>query len=96
VGALHAGEAPWSAVAAATAFPAIALARLGYEAKAEGGSCCYRTPRRFAQSQAMTCHKWAGEVAPLKSQNVCQENKELRLGITESGAVCLTLRFLTY
>jgi hypothetical protein len=32
-------EAPWSAVAAATAFPAIALARLRYEAKAEGGSC---------------------------------------------------------
>ncbi|MGO8733882.1 MAG: hypothetical protein ACLQVM_13960 [Terriglobia bacterium] len=34
----------WSAVAAATAFLAIALARLRYETKAEGGSCCYRTP----------------------------------------------------
>ena len=35
----------WSAVAAATAFLARALARLRYEAKAEGGSCCYRQGR---------------------------------------------------
>jgi hypothetical protein len=33
------------AVAAATAFLALALARLRYETKEEGGSCCYRTPR---------------------------------------------------
>ena len=39
-------EAPWSAVAAATAFLVLAVGRLRYEAKAEGGSCCYRTPRR--------------------------------------------------
>jgi hypothetical protein len=38
-------EAPWSAVAAATAFLALALARLRDESMAEGGSCCYRTPR---------------------------------------------------
>jgi hypothetical protein len=37
-------EAPWSAVAAATAFLALALARLRDESMAEGGSC-YRTPR---------------------------------------------------
>ena len=38
-------EAPGSAVAAATAFLALALARLRDESMAEGGSCCYRTPR---------------------------------------------------
>ena len=37
-------EAPWSAVAAATAFPPIV--RLPYEPQAEGGGCCRRTPRR--------------------------------------------------
>jgi len=36
---------PRSAVAAATAFLALTLARLRYESMAEGGSCCYRTPR---------------------------------------------------
>src|SRR5271157_552248 len=38
-------EAPWSAVAATTAFLPPPLAPLRYEPKAEGGSCCYRTPR---------------------------------------------------
>jgi hypothetical protein len=38
-------EAPWSAVAAATAFPP-SFAHLPYESKGEGGSWCYRTPRR--------------------------------------------------
>ena len=41
-------KAPWSAVAAATAFPGPALVRFPYEPRAEGGSCCYRTPRRCA------------------------------------------------
>src|SRR5208337_651297 len=40
-------KALWSAVAAATAFLAPPLANLTYEPKAEGGSCCCRTPRRF-------------------------------------------------
>ena len=43
-------EAPWSAVAAATAFLPPTLAHLPYEPKAEGGSCCYRTPRRLRRS----------------------------------------------
>jgi Uma2 family endonuclease len=38
-------QAPWSAVAAATAFLAPGLAEWQYEATAEGRSCCYRTPR---------------------------------------------------
>jgi len=36
-------EASWSAVAAATAFLALALARLRDESMAEGGSCSYST-----------------------------------------------------
>ena len=43
-------KAPWTAVAAATAFLPPPLAHLPYEPKAEGGSCCYRSPRRFAHS----------------------------------------------
>jgi len=39
-------EAPWTAVAAATAFLRPPLAPLPYQPMAEGGSCCYRTPRR--------------------------------------------------
>jgi hypothetical protein len=37
-------KAPLSAVAAATAFHLPFLAPWSYETKAEGGSCCYRTP----------------------------------------------------
>jgi hypothetical protein len=37
--------APWSAVAAATAFHPPPLAHLPYESKVEGGSCCYRSPK---------------------------------------------------
>jgi hypothetical protein len=74
---------PWIAVAAATAFLALTLARRRYEAEAEGDSCCYRNPRRFAQAQTMTCHKWAGEGAPFKSQNVRQKNKKLRPGTAD-------------
>jgi fermentation-respiration switch protein FrsA (DUF1100 family) len=43
-------EAPWSAVAAATAFQCLPVAHWAYELKGEGGSCCYRTQgasRRF-------------------------------------------------
>jgi len=43
-------KALWSAVAAATAFLPTPLAYLPNKPKAEGGSCCYRTPRRFAHS----------------------------------------------
>src|SRR5208283_466831 len=41
-------KALWSAVAAATAFLPPLLAPMPYAPKAEGGSCCYRTPRRSA------------------------------------------------
>ena len=37
-----------SPVAAATALLPPPLARLPYDPKAESGSCCYRTPKRFA------------------------------------------------
>jgi hypothetical protein len=53
-------------------------ARLRYEAKAEGGSCCSRTPRRVAQAQTLSGHKCAGAIAPHKSQNVCKKNKSPR------------------
>jgi len=43
-------EAPWSAVVAATAFLPPTLAHLPYEPKAEGGSYCYRSPRRLRRS----------------------------------------------
>jgi hypothetical protein len=68
----------WSAVAAAAAF----RSRCGHYPYAlrfrKSGSCCDRTPKRFAPVQTMTCLKWAGVVAPHKSQNVCQKNKNLR------------------
>ena len=38
-----AGAAPWSAVAAATAFRGLARTRFWYGPRAEGGSCCCRT-----------------------------------------------------
>ena len=44
-------EALWSAVAAATAFLPPPLAPWPYEPQAESGSCCDRTPKRFAQIQ---------------------------------------------
>jgi len=44
-------EAPWTAVAAATALLPPPLAPWLYEPKTEGGSCCYRTPRRL-------CPQW--------------------------------------
>jgi hypothetical protein len=40
----------WIAVAAAIAFPARAHERLPYGPTTEGGSCCYRTPRRLRRS----------------------------------------------
>ena len=39
-------EAPWSAVAAGTAFLSPHHLPLSYERKAEGGSCCYRSKVR--------------------------------------------------
>ena len=41
-----------NAVAAATAFLVLAVARLWYGAKAEGGGCCYRTPRYLWHSHS--------------------------------------------
>ena len=38
--------APWTAVAAATAFLVLVLPPFPRESQAEGGSCCYRSPRR--------------------------------------------------
>ena len=49
-------------VAAATAFLALLLARLRCEPKAEGGTCCYRTPMRFAQAQTMTMSNGQGRL----------------------------------
>ena len=45
---IPAPKAPWSAVAAATALTYSAFAYVPYVPKPEGGSCCYRTPRRCA------------------------------------------------
>ncbi len=50
-------KAPWSAVAAATALTYSAFAYVPYVPKAEGGSCCYRTPRRCARFDLL----WRGE-----------------------------------
>ncbi len=50
--------APWSAVAAATAFLVLALAPLPYEPQAEGGSCCYRSPRRRRRNQDVPWPSW--------------------------------------
>jgi len=48
-------KAPWSAVAAATAFLPSPHAHLPNGPKVEGGSCCYRTPKRFAQFHRKWC-----------------------------------------
>jgi hypothetical protein len=60
--------APWSAVAAATAFSP--LAHFPYEPKAEGGSCCYRTPRRFRRSYFLD----SGAAGPLVSTHPVKHN----------------------
>jgi len=39
---------PWSAVAAATAFHLCFIPQSRQSYSGKGGSCCYRTPRRFA------------------------------------------------
>jgi len=48
-------EAPWSAVAAATAFPLWFIREWSESQNKKGGSCCYRTPRRA--SPAMQARK---------------------------------------
>jgi hypothetical protein len=62
-------EAPWSAVAAATAFPP-SFAHLPYESKAEGGSCCYRTPRRLRH----TYFRESGTAEPPGSRRPVRRN----------------------
>jgi hypothetical protein len=59
-------EAPWSAVAAATAFLALALARLRDESMAEGGSCCYqgRLLRHEGRPHRTRTHKRRSAAAP--------------------------------
>jgi len=51
---MHLRKAPWTAVAAATAFPPLPIAPLPYDPKAEGGSCCYRNPRRASPAIRIT------------------------------------------
>jgi hypothetical protein len=43
-------EAPWSAVAAATAFRLCFIRQSRNRGKEKGGSCCYRTPRCLRHS----------------------------------------------
>jgi hypothetical protein len=48
---------PWTAVAAATAFGLRLRRQRRMGRRKKGGSCCYRSPRRFAQVYTKTCAK---------------------------------------
>src|SRR5208282_4473456 len=54
---MHLREAPWTAVAAATAFGLRFIRQRRKGRRKKGGSCCYRTPRRFARVHMKTCAK---------------------------------------
>ena len=92
------GRSPlWSAVAAATAFLVLAVARWRYEAKTESGSCCYRTPKRFAQAQTLTCLKWAGEAGLPAHQNPCvSAASRRRIGVNPRGELSRMVKFLLW
>jgi hypothetical protein len=57
-------KALWTAVAAATALLPLPLAHWPYESRAESGSCCYRSPKRFAHfhSQWRAAGSWESAV----------------------------------
>jgi hypothetical protein len=77
-------EALWSAVAAATAFLVLAVARLPYEEKPEGGSCCYRTPK-WVSPAALHCLLVFGIIAPsipLRPRELREVAMRFRLTLT--------------
>jgi hypothetical protein len=89
-------DAPWSAVAAATAFRPSFIRKSRESQNKQGGSCCYRTPRRASHVFHFTLnvHQKDGEpsLRPLVVRLFCRIHR-LSMGESTSWLCVMTQLF---